>query len=174
MLVLLPESSRKSGHKYWSDSPVKRRHAAEAVLGGSDEHISQPAAPARAGVSQNAPVGLSQLPKTISECFSTADRCMETTLNCSGHGSCGNRYAEGDEHACFACACLATIDDATGSVTHWAGRACQKIDVSGPFWLLAGITILIIGAISMAVGMLFAVGEEKLPGVIGAGVARKS
>jgi len=49
---------------------------------------------------------------------------------------------------------------------------CQKEDISTQFWLIAGFTITIIGAVTFAIGLLFSVGEEKLPGVIGAGVSR--
>jgi hypothetical protein len=38
--------------------------------------------------------------------------------------------------------------------------------------MLAGFTITIVGAVSFAISMLFSVGEETLPGVIGAGVSR--
>jgi 1,4-dihydroxy-2-naphthoate octaprenyltransferase len=51
---------------------------------------------------------------------------------------------------------------------------CQKKDVSVPFWLLAGFTIGIIGVVTFAIGLLYSIGEEKLPGVIGAGVSRGS
>lgn len=55
---------------------------------------------------------------------------------------------------------------------HWGGNMCQKEDISVPFWLIVGFTVTIIGAITFAIGLLFSVGEEKLPGVIGAGVSR--
>lgn len=168
-LILLPESSRASPHKYWSSSPVAKRHAAEEVLGSAqrqqEQHAPQPVEARPSVIPLAAKV-------VIPQCFSSFNRCMETTSECSGHGVCENRYDENDEHACFACVCLATLDD--GSVTHWAGDRCQKVDVSGPFWLLTGITLALVVAVSMAVGMLFAVGEEKLPGVIGAGVVRKA
>lgn len=40
-----------------------------------------------------------------------------------------------------------------------------------PFFLLAGITILLMSAASWGIGLLYSVGAEPLPGVIGAGVA---
>lgn len=49
---------------------------------------------------------------------------------------------------------------------------CQKEDVSVQFWLIAGFTVTIVGAVTFAIGLLFSVGEEQLPGVIGAGVSR--
>ena len=51
---------------------------------------------------------------------------------------------------------------------------CQKEDVSVQFWLIAGSTIALVGAVTFAIGLLFSVGEEKMPGVLGAGVVRGS
>lgn len=125
----------------------------------------------------------------IPACFQSFNSCMAATNSCSEHGTCIDKYAsnsggDGDDvskHAnagsCFACHCLSTLnrpEDALGgmSTTHWAGNMCQKKDVSVPFWLITGFTVAIVGAVSFAIGMLFNVGEEKLPGVIGAGVSR--
>ncbi|MGC8159934.1 DUF3844 domain-containing protein, partial [Salmonella enterica] len=58
------------------------------------------------------------------------------------------------------------------STTTWAGPACSKMDVSSPFWLFVSASVVVVFAVYMAVGMLFAVGDEKLPGVIGAGVSK--
>jgi hypothetical protein len=55
--------------------------------------------------------------------------------------------------------------------TFWSGPACQKKDVSAPFFLIAGFTIFIVGIASWGIGLLFGIGQEDLPGVIGAGVA---
>jgi 1,4-dihydroxy-2-naphthoate octaprenyltransferase len=49
---------------------------------------------------------------------------------------------------------------------------CQKEDISVQFWLIAGFTIMIVGVTAFAIGLLYSVGEETLPGVIGAGVSR--
>jgi hypothetical protein len=104
---------------------------------------------------------------------------MTQTGNCSAHGECVNKYAEGDKSSCFACSCKATILKAgegpehQGRQTqHWGGNMCQKEDISTQFWLIAGFTITIIAAVGFAIGLLFSVGEEQLPGVIGAGVSR--
>lgn len=42
--------------------------------------------------------------------------------------------------------------------------------MSVPFWLLAGFTVLLVSIISYAIGLMYSVGGEELPGVIGAGV----
>ena len=39
------------------------------------------------------------------------------------------------------------------------------------FFLLAGLTIALVGAATWGVGLLMSVGDEELPSVIGAGVA---
>lgn len=40
-----------------------------------------------------------------------------------------------------------------------------------PFWLLAGFSVVLVAAVSWGVGLLWSIGEEELPSVIGAGVA---
>jgi hypothetical protein len=55
---------------------------------------------------------------------------------------------------------------------HWGGNMCQKEDISVQFWLIAGFTVMIVGVVTFAIGLLYSVGEETLPGVIGAGVSR--
>jgi len=120
--------------------------------------------------------------KKILPCYASYSLCMNETGNCSDHGKCSNKYGKDDEEgnkACFACRCLSTTvtrgdeDKANGMKTiHWGGNACQKEDISVQFWLLAGFTILIVGAVTFAISLLFNVGQEELPGVIGAGVSR--
>lgn len=83
---------------------------------------------------------------------------------------------------CFACRCEATKRTFTVGESkqkaftfdYWGGAACQKEDVSGPFWLLATFSLVMVGLVAWAISMLFAIGEEKLPGVIGAGVSSKA
>jgi hypothetical protein len=55
--------------------------------------------------------------------------------------------------------------------TYWGGAACHKQDVSIPFLLLAVLTILMAGAVTWGIGLLYSVGQEELPGVLAAGVA---
>src|SRR5437667_179983 len=76
------------------------------------------------------------------------------------------------EVSCYACGCEATIIETNNGIkkTYWGGSACQKKDVSVPFFLLAGFTIIMVGVVSWAIGLLYSIGEEKLPSVIGAGV----
>jgi hypothetical protein len=40
-----------------------------------------------------------------------------------------------------------------------------------PFWLLASTTVGLVSIISMGIGLLYSMGAEELPSVIGAGVS---
>lgn len=109
-------------------------------------------------------------------CHASLDACNNATNACSGHGECYRKYGpvSGDSGpTCFACACKATYNKASGT-TYWGGAACQKRDISAQFWIIAGFSLLLIGLVSWAIGMMFSIGNEKLPGVIGAGVAPKT
>ncbi|KAH7156415.1 hypothetical protein EDB81DRAFT_646898 [Dactylonectria macrodidyma] len=167
-LVLLP-SSQSTSPKQWSEkSQDLRRRQVEAVI-SSDETES-----AATSTSSNPPPFYTST-GAIPSCFDTLDLCSTGTGNCSGRGSCLNKYAETDgsegTRVCYTCHCLSTVTE-KGTVTHWAGAACSKQDISVQFWLFAGFTIVMVGVLTLSIGMLFSVGEEKLPGVIGAGVSR--
>lgn len=123
------------------------------------------------------------LPGVLPACFSTLDSCISTTRNCTGHGTCSLLWTDRDVEEprtkpCYACSCSPTTittispsgDEQTQTV-HWGGPACQKRDVSTSFWMIAGITVILVFLISFAVGGLMSVGEETLPSVIGAGVS---
>lgn len=119
-----------------------------------------------------------KLPKVVPMCYSSADACISSTNNCSGHGTCFQKYSGADggsaaANPCFACGCKSTLQviNGTNVTTHWGGGACSKVDISSPFWLISGFTVLLVFLVSWAIGMLFSIGEEKLPGVIGAGVS---
>lgn len=109
-------------------------------------------------------------------CHASNSSCAEATNSCSGHGSCFLKYGSGNEGAtgnCYACRCQQTVErksDGTTKKIQWGGVACQKEDISSPFFLIAGVTILVIVLAGSAVSMLFSMGQEELPSVIGAGV----
>lgn len=184
LLVLLPESSRSSKLNHWSaaaaGSDLRRRRDAETVMSDSNTNEDTPAkSPA------TAPGALNRRPSTkpLPQCFASYTTCMSATNNCSSHGECATKYGGANTTAsaggCFVCKCKATVvQRGEGSRTpgrkteHWGGNMCQKEDVSVQFWLIAGFTVTIIGAVGFAIGLLFSVGEETLPGVIGAGVSR--
>jgi hypothetical protein len=113
---------------------------------------------------------------TVPGCFASQSICENATSSCSGHGVCIDRWGKEDtKNMCFFCHCeRAPEKDDKGRthLYHWGGAMCQKRDISTPFWLFAGVTITLVATIAFSIGLLFSVGEEKLPGVIGAGVSR--
>ncbi|KAI1353381.1 hypothetical protein F5Y01DRAFT_276920 [Xylaria sp. FL0043] len=115
-------------------------------------------------------------PTVVPNCFASQNACETATSSCSGHGVCVDRWGkDATDNSCFFCHCGKTVEpDRSGreQVFYWGGATCQKRDVSTPFWLFAGVTITLVATIAFSIGLLFSVGEEKLPGVIGAGVSR--
>ncbi|KAI8247865.1 putative endoplasmic reticulum membrane protein [Colletotrichum sp. SAR 10_77] len=174
ILVAMPESSRNSQIRHWSSKPEElRRRQVESVMKTESDKQDKPAPTSPAESATPFPGEIKR--GSIPSCFSSADACVKDTRNCSGHGECVNKYQKADGQStgtCFACACLSTKSNKTGSVTHWGGPACSKVDVSVPFWLFTGFGIALIGTLYFAISLLFNVGEEPLPGVIGAGVSR--
>ncbi|KAK2039426.1 hypothetical protein LZ31DRAFT_506155 [Colletotrichum somersetense] len=172
VVIAMPESSRDSQVRHWSSkSEELRRRKVEEVMTETDDHDKPaPTSP----VQSTTPFPGHIQRGSIRSCYDSQDACDKATNKCSGHGQCLNKYATpsgNDQGTCFACKCLST-ESKSGSRTHWGGRACQKIDVSVPFWLFVGFGIALVGLLTAAIGMLFSVGEEKLPGVIGAGVSK--
>ncbi|KAI2782758.1 hypothetical protein F4815DRAFT_462510 [Daldinia loculata] len=187
ILLLAPPSSE-------SDELRRRAVKEEKVLAEdhgdfvniptADSTVSHPGANADKpfhafGSSLDSPVAVSRpAPAPIlPSCFTSHNACITATDSCSGHGQCVDRWGkvDGAKKACFFCHCMATNEtDARGNtgVYHWGGSACHKRDVSTPFWLFAGVSIALVATVAFAIGLLFSVGEEKLPGVIGAGVSR--
>lgn len=131
---------------------------------------------------QTSPQEMKALPPAfrIPTCHSSEESCRSATNNCSGRGICYEKYTsnrDGDSSksvTCFACRCGTTTvrenDSGTKKTIRWAGPACQKKDVSVPFILIAAFTVFIVGMASWGVGLLVSIGNEQLPGVIGAGV----
>lgn len=121
----------------------------------------------------------STFPKTILPvCHSDKETCDSVTNSCAGHGKCVLKYTTGSgenlNSTCYACKCGNTTrvnPDGTVKTTFWGGPACQKKDVSSPFFLIAGFTIVLIATVAWGIGLMFSIGQEELPSVIGAGVA---
>jgi hypothetical protein len=115
-------------------------------------------------------------PTVVPGCFVSQNVCETVTSSCSGHGMCVDRWGKDDtDKSCFFCLCEKTLEvDAKGlkHLYRWGGSTCRKRDISTPFWLFAGVTIALVATVAFSIGLLFSVGEEKLPGVIGAGVSR--
>ncbi|KAE8376176.1 hypothetical protein BDV26DRAFT_242160 [Aspergillus bertholletiae] len=155
--VVLPKSSQSKGSK----TKVNPR---EAVKGEPTVR------------STSAAVMTTLQKQTHPICFASNSSCNEATDSCSGHGFCYKKSGSANDEAasdCYACECKSTIvtkEDGTVQKIRWGGSACQKKDISSPFFLIAGISILVVMAAGTAVGMLFHIGQNELPGVISAGV----
>ncbi|KAK0528052.1 hypothetical protein OC834_004191 [Tilletia horrida] len=102
----------------------------------------------------------------VGKCFRSEKDLNAATKECSGRGS--GRQSRAGGAVCWRCVCKP--DRREGRVTYFAGEACQKIDVSGPFVLLASTTFVLILVIGAAVGLLFRQGQEDLPSTL-AGVS---
>ena len=119
-------------------------------------------------------------------CYNSLEHCKERTNRCSGHGRCFEKFKSPPQEddlrkSCWACQCGTTIilpnsrNENKGNKTiYWGGAACQKKDVSGPLFLLVAMTILLVGAVTWGIGLLYSIGQEELPSVIGAGVSGKA
>lgn len=115
-------------------------------------------------------------------CHASLDSCISATNNCSGHGECFRKYGDEGKGGCFTCFCKATVKTIPfpggqkngTTLQYWGGSACHKEDISDAFWLIFIFTVVIIAVTGWAVTMIFNIGEEKLPGVIGAGVSGKA
>ena len=150
------------------------RRYVEEPLNGSP--VKAPSKPNRAPVtvSNSTSKPITGVPPV---CYSSLDSCTEKTNGCSGHGTCYQKRA--GKKACFACGCKAEKqtflhgpENRTGiRHVYWGGAACQKKDVSGPFWLISIFSVVMVGLVSWSIGLMYSIGEEKLPGVIGAGVS---
>jgi hypothetical protein len=119
LLIVLPESSRYSSLSHWSVAAAAALHSqrsagAETVFTSSSV-LSGPS-------SSKA----TRKPKAVKipQCFASFNTCMTQTGNCSAHGECVNKYAEGDKSSCFACSCKATILKAGEGAEH-KGRQTQ-------------------------------------------------
>ena len=111
----------------------------------------------------------------LPSCFSSLELCERITKNCTGHGTCAKLYGGKDnERPCYRCACEAgERKDEDGKViktTNYGGPACQKKDISVEFLLLAGFAIAMAFFLSWGIGLLYSIGQEELPSVLGAGV----
>ncbi|KAL5612309.1 hypothetical protein BROUX41_000156 [Berkeleyomyces rouxiae] len=178
VLVFFPESTRASKLNNWGNASteLRRRQAAEAVMTEKIQPTNEsPKTPSTAGTTAKLPAsGLFVSTKDIPECFKDAESCESSTKSCSGQGMCVNRWGkDSSSDACFVCSCVRVSDSGKRSTTGHAGKACEKIDYSTPFALFVGFTIVMVGVLAFSISLLFQVGEEPLPGVIGAGVAKK-
>lgn len=186
-IVLVPETSRNSPVNSWSSHPAElRRRQSETLLSTNESPIITPSEPTTAASSPSqAFPGLVDR-GSLAECYASYNSCVAATANCSGHGLCydlafkvddeGNMVepkASGSAAICFACQCKGTRGE-SGSVTRWAGDMCDKIDYSVPFALFVGFAIFMLAIVVAAVRLVYSIGEEELPGVLSAGVSKKT
>lgn len=110
----------------------------------------------------------------VPACFGSLSACQEGTRNCSSHGECVAKFKT-EDGTCFTCACtipeVRTNPDGSKKTTRFGGPACNKKDVVMPFWLFAGFAVVMAGLLSYGIGLLYSIGNEELPSVIGAGVS---
>jgi hypothetical protein len=110
------------------------------------------------------------LPHNLPQCFTSQSSCENSTNSCSGHGKCYKAHAN-----CFKCRCGTTVvrynEDGTKKTVQWGGNACQKKDISVPFILFASFGVVMTALVVGGIGMLWSMGSQELPSVIGAGVA---
>jgi len=190
VVVMPPSSSSKRAVQPWGsyDLPSKlqaRREPTEAPLTPA---TAKPATSSNSVVSdfEDSPVvtqaeGNYTTPPLgiLPACFRTQSACEKATHGCSGHGSCGVSRKGGDgRNDCYSCACKPEVKhvgengmESQIKTTYWGGPACQKKDVSVPFWLFVGTGVMLAFLMSTGISMLYSMGSEELPSVIGAGVS---
>ncbi|KAL8903116.1 MAG: hypothetical protein Q9207_004138 [Kuettlingeria erythrocarpa] len=177
-IILLPPSTQKRKQTSPYGPEIKSLHARGAQ---SEAPLTAPSAPQTSLPSHHhstpqilkAP-STGPKPGILPVCQPSLEKLADITGNCSGHGTPHLKH-NGTDTACYVCKCKNTVisrGKGKGVKTiEWAGPACSKKDVSMPFWLLAGISIAMVATVSWGIGLLFSIGQEDLPSVIGAGVA---
>lgn len=163
-------TKRSTSSPYGTYTNPRRQQPEEPLVSpGSAPSSHQPSA------SEISPLqaSTSPLPRgIIPACHPTLQSAISATNKCSGHGIAYKK--SGGETDCYACKCSKTVltdDEGRTKTVYWGGPACQKKDISVPFFLLAGLSIALVGVATWGVGLLMSIGQEELPSVIGAGVA---
>ncbi|KAJ6538879.1 hypothetical protein DFH09DRAFT_72858 [Mycena vulgaris] len=103
---------------------------------------------------------------SVSTCHTTLDACTNATSACSGRGECAGATKAG--RTCFVCSCGTTRTGSGKQVktASWVGESCERKDISGPFVLLAGTTIVLLLVIAGSISLLYSVGNIELPSVL--------
>jgi hypothetical protein len=192
MVVLMPESSRSSNgvkNPYGSYETAIQSQVVRARGRSAEEPMTESPVvlPTPKQLSQQASSSSSKnLSRSASKpirgvlpaCFASRDICMSMTNNCSARGECYKKFGNVDSKGgCFTCGCRAqnqtfAFDGKNRTtLTYWGGAACQKEDISSPFWLITIFSVVMVGLVTWGVGLMYSIGDEKLPGVIGAGVS---
>jgi hypothetical protein len=167
-VLLLPSKLAKTAT--YAHAHARRAEETPFTLNPTESHSSPPQL--LASNSSDGNFTHHPLPRVIPACFTSQAQCTNTTNACSGHGSCYEA-----RNKCFKCRCTRTYikkgdkDGAGQKSIAWGGGACEKKDISTPFLLFASFGIVMTGLVFGAIGMLYSMGETKLPSVLGAGVA---
>ncbi|KAJ7502379.1 hypothetical protein B0H11DRAFT_1712528 [Mycena galericulata] len=103
---------------------------------------------------------------SISTCHTTLDACNNATSSCSGRGECSGATKSG--RTCFVCSCGTTSTGSGNQVKTetWVGESCERKDISAPFVLFVGTTIVLLLVIFGSVSLLYTVGNVELPSVL--------
>lgn len=97
------------------------------------------------------------------KCFTSKSDLFNATAECSGHGDAVEKDFGGRK--CFRCVCKPDRKR-EGRVTYYSGEACQKVDISSPFVLLAVTSIVLVLLVAGSIGYMTSMGEQKLPGTL--------
>ncbi|EAU91088.1 hypothetical protein CC1G_03256 [Coprinopsis cinerea okayama7 len=102
----------------------------------------------------------------ISTCFADVDTCNEKTSSCSSRGQCVKATKSG--RTCYVCACGVTKTGKGDKVKtdRWVGESCERKDVSGPFVLLTGTTIVLLLVVFGSITLLYSIGDQSLPSIL--------
>ncbi|WWC70200.1 uncharacterized protein I206_104150 [Kwoniella pini CBS 10737] len=87
-------------------------------------------------------------------CYTSNETCSEST-ECNGRGACSLKAKNGDTE-CWGCKCK----------SGYAGVECQKDDYSTPFIILIFSTVLLVTVAVGSIGLLYSIGETKLPSTL--------
>ncbi|WVW83929.1 hypothetical protein I302_105952 [Kwoniella bestiolae CBS 10118] len=108
--------------------------------------------------SRSSPITLQSRAKTGTDlaeaCYTSNDTCSEST-SCNGRGICALK-GKTDKGECWGCKCR----------DGYAGVECQKDDYSTPFIILIFSTVLLVAVAVGSIGLLYTVGETKLPSTL--------
>jgi hypothetical protein len=168
--------SKRSSNAYNIDM-LKPRAAARAE---PEKLLSEQAPPAvasplMASSTSSGPSKSILISGPVATCFSSQSSCERGTNNCSSHGSCVRKWGGSSSGDCYGCMCtipeVHENPDGTKKTTKFGGAACHKKDIVMPFWLLFGTTLFLVLIVTWGVGLLYAMGSQELPSVIGAGVS---
>jgi len=173
--------SKRSINAYGISTSSLKARAANAERGDVEKLLSEPApaAAAKSSSTSMAPTKSTQLSGPIPTCFASQSSCERATNNCTGHGACIRKWGGpgdgGKNNDCYGCMCsipeVRKNGDGSTKTTHFGGAACHKKDIVTSFWLLAGTTVFLLFIVGWGLGLLYTMGSEELPSVLGAGVS---